>query len=58
MIILPGFYEQAPESLKKLLDADPHVRAYVSSIHEQMEKGEAPDLETASEEEAVSEHAA
>jgi len=60
MIILPGFYEQAPESLKKLLDSDPHVRAYVSSIHEQMEKGEYPgvkedgdlDLETTSEEEA------
>jgi hypothetical protein len=41
MIILPGFYEQAPESLKMLLDSDPHVRAYVSSHHsEMMEKGE------------------
>jgi hypothetical protein len=40
MIILPGFYEQAPESLKILLDSDPHVRAYVSSLHEQMEKGQ------------------
>jgi hypothetical protein len=41
MIILPGFYEQAPESLKMLLDSDPHVKAYISSLHsEMMEKGE------------------
>ena len=51
MIILPGFYDTAPESLKQLLDSDPNVRAFVSSIHK-MEKGEGEDtasvdLETA-----------
>jgi hypothetical protein len=46
MIILPGFYEQAPESLKKLLDSDPHVREYMNSI-----RGikDAEDVETGSE---------
>jgi hypothetical protein len=60
MIILPGFYEQAPESLKALLDSDPHARAYVNSLHEQMEKGESRNgikedgdvVETESEEDA------
>lgn len=40
MIILPGFYEQAPETLKKLLDADPNVAKYLNSLH-MMEKGKA-----------------
>jgi len=42
MIILPGFYETAPESLKQLLRADPHVAEYMRSLH-LMEKGEAVD---------------
>jgi Silicon transporter len=39
IIILPGFYEQAPESLKKLLDSDPHVCKYIQSVHDQLDKG-------------------
>jgi Silicon transporter len=39
MIILPGFYEAAPASLKALLDADPNVAQYVNSLHDQLEKG-------------------
>jgi Silicon transporter len=39
MIILPGFYETAPESLKALLRADPRVAEYIRSLHA-MEKGE------------------
>jgi hypothetical protein len=46
MIILPGFYEQAPESLKKLLDSDPHVREFVNSIRDIKD---AEDVETGSE---------
>ena len=34
IIILPGFYEQAPASLKKLLDSDPRVAEFIrASIH-------------------------
>ena len=58
IIILPGFYEQAPASLKKLLDADPHVAEFIrASIHSilppDMEKGglgAADETETESEE--------
>jgi Silicon transporter len=38
IIILPGFYEQAPASLKKLLDSDPNVLNYMRSIHDQLEE--------------------
>jgi Silicon transporter len=34
MIILPGFAAQAPPSLKKLLEQDPAVAAYMRSLHE------------------------
>ena len=45
IIILPGFYEQAPASLKKLLDSDPRVAEFIrASIHSvqppDMEKGQ------------------
>jgi Silicon transporter len=40
IIILPGFYEQAPPTLKKLLDADPNVVNYINSLHS-MVNGEA-----------------
>lgn len=33
IIILPGFYEQAPATLKALLDNDPNVVNYVNSLH-------------------------
>jgi hypothetical protein len=36
MIILPGFAERAPVSLKKLLEEDPSVMAYLKAMHEQM----------------------
>ena len=34
MIILPGFADQAPPSLKKLLQQDPAVLEYIRSLHE------------------------
>jgi Silicon transporter len=40
IIILPGFYEQAPASLKNLLDNDPNVLNYLRSVHDQLEKGD------------------
>jgi phage major head subunit gpT-like protein len=39
IVILPGFYEQAPKSLKRLLDSDPNVVAYLNALH-RMEKGQ------------------
>jgi len=39
MIILPGFYENAPPTLRKLLEKDPSVAAYFKSVHEQLEEG-------------------
>ena len=38
IIILPGFYEQAPATLKALLDNDPAVLNYMRSVHDQLEK--------------------
>jgi hypothetical protein len=35
-IILPGFAERAPLSLKKLLEEDPSVMANLKAMHEQM----------------------
>ena len=57
MIILPGFYETAPQSLKELLRADPSVAEYLKSIHDgsihgmiekndKMEKGEATEVDS------------
>ena len=39
-IVLPGFYESAPQSLQKLLRADKSVEAYIKYIHGTMEKGQ------------------
>jgi hypothetical protein len=36
MIILPGFAERAPASLKKLLEEDPSVMAYLKEMHDKM----------------------
>ena len=39
MAKLPGFADNAPKSLKKLLKQDPHVAVYISSQIDQMETG-------------------
>jgi silicon transporter len=38
MYKLPGFYEDAPDSLKELVSKDPAVREYLRSIHEKSER--------------------
>jgi len=38
MVKLPGFVENAPVSLKELLDKDPSVAKYLDSIHEMGDK--------------------
>ena len=45
MIILPGFYQTAPPSLKKLLWSDPSVAEYIKSVHDKMEEGEVAKVE-------------
>lgn len=45
-IILPGFAAQAPPSLKKLLEQDPEVAAYMSSLHESMQGKDAAIMDT------------
>ena len=45
MIVLPGFYESAPQSLQKLLRADKSVEAYIKSLHGAMENGEVTDVQ-------------
>jgi hypothetical protein len=40
MVKLPGFAENAPEALKRLLEADPSVAVYLNSLHG-MENGKA-----------------
>jgi hypothetical protein len=40
MAKLPGFAENAPRSLKKLLAKDPSVGKYISNQMERMENGE------------------
>jgi silicon transporter len=38
MYKLPGFYEDAPDSLKELIKADPIVRKYMESIHDNTDR--------------------
>jgi hypothetical protein len=45
---LPGFAENAPKSLKKLLKKDPSVGQYINSLYDQMENGSATDTNEAS----------
>jgi hypothetical protein len=46
MVKLPGFAENAPESLKKLFESDPEVVDYLNSIHA-MENGKSKGREKA-----------
>jgi hypothetical protein len=46
MVKLPGFPENAPESLKKLFESDPEVVDYLNSIHA-MENGKSKGREKA-----------
>ena len=45
MYKLPGFYEDAPDSLKELVSKDPAVREYLKSLHEKSERGGVDDTE-------------
>mmetsp|Transcript_6872 Transcript_6872/g.12946 ORF Transcript_6872/g.12946 Transcript_6872/m.12946 type:complete len:510 (-) Transcript_6872:196-1725(-) len=45
---LPGFADNAPKSLQKLLKKDPSVGQYISSLYDQMETGKSTDNNEAS----------
>ena len=58
MYKLPGFYEDAPDSLKELVSKDPAVQAYMRSIHEKSERMDDTDRDIESGEDVAADHVA